>query len=484
MNRALWAATIGGYLAKIIPSALPASLDQALRRFFLDHVTGRGTIPAIRVGRQPYGVLLTSAFGRWQASEEESRIDRLFTATLLKVMGTAYQFWRGLATAVPHVGLDDPDHSAFMSVVGLQASSALYGARKGVTDVTAWNWLMFDGRFAAFAQPVWDALRSGRLQALTRLGFDVSQPDLKLAQIAFLSRFEPLDGPVIDGDPDLPLSEKATITPFDPATKRNYIDWLATSEPEVIKAETFKLADGTTAPVPKALLYKYLRHALLSDASSSALAIAKIRIPALAAMAVIPPEPDIVNVGATHVLTAPQMMGLNASALGLTRNDRSLGGYVLDKARNRLFAADDPPELIVTADLVAALQQLAGLPTARLERLFAEHVDLDQPSAGRLGHRPVRPAAPRPSRRRGAGARRLYRRLWLCRGSQAEARTAGSGRARHAAARAQGRCADRDARVEWRLRARAVADARRHRRGAPQRLSQPCRARATPTRCR
>src|SRR6185295_15490052 len=116
--------------------------------------------------------------------------------------------------------------------------------------------------------------------------------------------------------------------------------------------------------------------ALLSDASTSALAIAKIRIPAIAAMAVIPPEPDIVNVGATHILTAPQMMGLNAGALGLTRNDRSLGGYVLDKARSRRFAEDDPPEVIVTADLVAALQQLAGLPTARLERLFAEHVDL------------------------------------------------------------------------------------------------------------
>ena len=375
MNRALWPATIGNYLAKMVPSALPAPVDAALRRFFLGHVTGRGTIPSIRVGRQPYGVLLTSAFGRWKPSGEELRSERLFTATLLRVMGTAYAFWRELAAAVPHVGLDDPDHRNFMSVVGLQASSATFGARKGVTDHTAWNWLQFDGRFSAFAQRFWDALKTGRTQALARLGFDVTQVDLKLAQIAFLSRFEPLDGPVVDGDPELPLSETMGITPFDPPTGRNYIHWLVGSEHSIIKAQTFRLADGTTAPPPKALLYKYLRHALLANASISALALARLRVPVLAAMA-IPPEPDSVNVAASHVLTSPQLLDLNASALGLTRNARSLGGYVLDKARSRQITADDPPELFATADLVQALKQLTGLPTARLERLFAEHVDL------------------------------------------------------------------------------------------------------------
>lgn len=376
MNRALWSATIGGYLDKIIPSALPATLDAAIRAFFLNHVTGRGTIPAIRAGRQPYGVVVTSALEKWQVTDVEARLEPLFAPALLKTLKDTYQFWRSLAAAVPHVRLDDSDHSAFMSVIGLQASSALYGARKGVTDTAAWNWLQFDSRLVSFANNVWDALRTARLQALARLGFDVTQPDLKLAQIAFLSRFEMLDGPVIDGDPALPLSEKATIAPFDSVTKQNYIHWLATSDAETIKAETFKLANGTTVPPPKALLYKYLRHALLAEAATSAITIAKLRIPALAALTAVPTEPDIVNVGATRVVTAPQMLGLSASRLGLTRTEQSLGGYVLDRARDGAITPDDPPDLQTVADLFDALKRLAVLPTAVLERLFAEHIDL------------------------------------------------------------------------------------------------------------
>ena len=376
MNRALWAATIGGYLKNMMPSALPDALDASLRRFFLAHVTGRGTIPAIRVGRQPYGVLLTSALARWQLTEEEIERERLFAPALLNMLRSTYQFWRSLAEAVPQVGLEDPDHTKFMAIVGLQASSASYGVRKGVTDATAWNWLQFDGRFRAYAEELWNQLRPGRLQALARLGFDVGQADLKLAQLAFLRRFEPLDGPAIDGDPDLPLSERAGITPFDPVTKQNYIHWLAASEPDAIKAGSFKLADGTSVPAPKALLYKYLRHALLAEAATSSVAMAMLRVPALATLDRVPLEPDIVNVGASRILTSPQVMGLNARALGLTRTDLDLGRYVLDRARRGQIGADDPPALHVMADLVAALRQLADLPTAVLERLFAEHIDL------------------------------------------------------------------------------------------------------------
>ena len=256
-------------------------------------------------------------------------------ALLLAALRKAYADWSGFAAAVPQVGLDDPDHSRFMAVVGLQASSVTYAVRKGVTDLLAWNWLQYSPRWAQYSEPFWEALRTGRREALARLGFDLTQTDLKLAEIAFLRRVEQLDGPVVDGDPELPLSEKETITPFDPVTKQNYIHWLATAAPEAIKSELFKLGDGTTVPAPKALLYKYLRHALLADASSTAIAIARLKVPALAAFTTVPAEPDIVNVGAARVLTQPQMLGLNARALGLTHNDLSLGSYVLDRARRR-----------------------------------------------------------------------------------------------------------------------------------------------------
>ena len=58
------------------------------------------------------------------------------------------------------------------------------------------------------------------------------------------------------------------------------------------------------------------------------IAIARLKVPALAAFTTVPTEPDIVNVGAARVLTKPQMLGLNArvlyafQCLGLVRKEK------------------------------------------------------------------------------------------------------------------------------------------------------------------
>ncbi len=65
MNAALYAGTLGYYFKGMLNKVVrTATLDQ-LRDFFVEHVTGRGPLPAIRVGKQPYGVLLTSDFSQW-----------------------------------------------------------------------------------------------------------------------------------------------------------------------------------------------------------------------------------------------------------------------------------------------------------------------------------------------------------------------------------------------------------------------------------
>ncbi|MFG2949199.1 hypothetical protein [Streptomyces adustus] len=42
----------------------PAAQD-LLREFGTERVLARGTLPSLRIGHQPYGVLVTSAFSRW-----------------------------------------------------------------------------------------------------------------------------------------------------------------------------------------------------------------------------------------------------------------------------------------------------------------------------------------------------------------------------------------------------------------------------------
>jgi len=69
LNTALFPATGAYYLEKC--STLIWGQIATLRTFFLNYVTGRGPLPAIRVGNQPYGVLLSSNFAAWKWSDAE-----------------------------------------------------------------------------------------------------------------------------------------------------------------------------------------------------------------------------------------------------------------------------------------------------------------------------------------------------------------------------------------------------------------------------
>src|SRR6185503_6294521 len=57
MNRGLYAGTLGYFLHSMLNEVMSEEAIRDLREFFTDYVTGRGPIPAIRVGNQPYGIL-------------------------------------------------------------------------------------------------------------------------------------------------------------------------------------------------------------------------------------------------------------------------------------------------------------------------------------------------------------------------------------------------------------------------------------------
>ncbi|MGE0449069.1 MAG: hypothetical protein AB7Q29_05730 [Vicinamibacterales bacterium] len=57
MNAALWPATIGHFLRRQIAGAVPDGWIDWLRGHFINHVRPGGPLPALRLGRHPYGVL-------------------------------------------------------------------------------------------------------------------------------------------------------------------------------------------------------------------------------------------------------------------------------------------------------------------------------------------------------------------------------------------------------------------------------------------
>ena len=66
MNLALWPGTLGYFLESMLHPIVEDDTIRRTRDFFVRHVTGRGTIPAIRVGKQPYGILPSAPRSRLQ----------------------------------------------------------------------------------------------------------------------------------------------------------------------------------------------------------------------------------------------------------------------------------------------------------------------------------------------------------------------------------------------------------------------------------
>ena len=57
MHTALWNATLGFYLESMTPPLATPRQRELVRFHLVNHVKGRGGVPAIRIGKQPYGIL-------------------------------------------------------------------------------------------------------------------------------------------------------------------------------------------------------------------------------------------------------------------------------------------------------------------------------------------------------------------------------------------------------------------------------------------
>jgi hypothetical protein len=323
------------------------------RRFFTRHVKGRGSLPTLRVGRQPYGFLPTTVFSRWN----EEAFGSPFSVRLHRVVRDMHPTWQALGNAAPRVGgAGDPDKN-FIRALGLQPSSVEFYARTLVGLDYYTNLAAFKGQLGA--AELWSPLvRNAALAALGGLG--VKFPDRpRVLSLSFFRDVVPLDGPFVD---DRELSETDALRAIDPGFG-NYIQWLRSSDVASIRDQRFGVdAQGAPRPAPTALLYLLLRQALLQayfHATSRILSRLAVVEPALLR------EREILNVGGPS-LTRWDLMELQVPAVA---PGRSIASVLASPIALTLPESD---ELEEAKD---ALAGLAGLPTARLERLFAEHLD-------------------------------------------------------------------------------------------------------------
>ena len=363
-NTALWPATWGSYLRTALhPVLTPAAIDQT-RDFYLKYVSGRGPLPAIRIGRQPYGIVATTAFSRLTfANPHRVALNQILTA--------AGQDWQAAATTVTHLGRTGapgtpPDpHQQLLDILALHPTSAEYYQRYAQSVEDVFNRENLGGLGPAVLTALDRLDLPGPLRALlTRFGHpDTSAAqDPDLLRRLFLDTQQPILAPLID---DRPLSETAPVRGY-ASGGRNYLSWLA--DAAAADLETVRLETGFDEDTPPAaLLYVLLRHAVLlgwADAARNLAVAAGIADPRELAA-----DPPFIHVSGRTGDSESRFRRLYSPARAVTGNDTQLlAAFIPSVMRQN-------PATAQLAEQVDALGLLEDLPTARLERVFAEHLD-------------------------------------------------------------------------------------------------------------
>jgi hypothetical protein len=377
MNTALWSGTLGYYLEEMLDVSLQ-TIGQ-VRSFFSDYVTGRGLLPAIRVGSQPYGILLASDFSRWKWSPELDGAQLPILEDLYGLMRMLDKTMSALIPEAAHVGAPGDPFQNLLDTLGLQAASVEFYRRHAVGLEYLWNYEGFTpGAFQG--QMMIEVLRELARSSLNELGIDPSRPP-SIFSLSFFLRQDQIRDPLVD---DLPedevekLSEtrklRAAYAAPDPqnpgaSIAANYIGWLAFSPYQVLKNQRFENLSGETQPIPRPLLYRMLRAGLLQAIHDATL---RLYIRSRLLPRGVRREVELNNIQEGRTVTRWEFMDADISQVlpNVSGKSESIAEFLLSEEGLALPDAED------LRAVVESLRALADLSTAQLERIFVEHVDL------------------------------------------------------------------------------------------------------------
>ncbi len=406
VGEVLWPATLGHGLEELLGEVLSTDTRDRIKAFALANVAGRGLVPALRVGAQPYGLLPAVAFSRFvpasgavlpagePATEQEraARFGLLLRDTLLQ-MHADWTRLRDAHVAHAHNAAPGDAQQHFLSMLGQQERGVGYEyrfavnvARRGALseDFAAGPVALLE-RFAPMLRR-WlgagaDPVRGDDGQVTD--AFNEAHASLLAARAYELRHMvepKPLKGPVTgDGLP-------------------NWLPGLIAAAPRSLAAAT----RGTDGGHRRSLLYLLVRQALLVEYREAALRI-------LAAESMLPEAVRrLAGAADTYLirsLTTDQAVtrwsylfdelsrlderfGVHFPATPGTlyaylraEGDRPMDAYLASRGDNPLFTgyaghARHQPHVDALRRHADKAARLVALPPARIEALLAEHLDV------------------------------------------------------------------------------------------------------------
>jgi hypothetical protein len=339
MNRALWTSTFGYFLAQMMFMPLTPEDYTWARQHFIDYVRASGPLPALRIGKQPYGVLPVTSLDYWRpAAGQESRYvqDVSLLVTLIRLR----EVWRRKVPMVPRVGRSDNPDIDFTEIFSMDAQSSSYTIRNLMGDMYLRNlWtLMVPGD--DHQKYWWGKQHELTTAPLTAAGF--AWNPLFLSNLTYSGWNASLRGPLVQ--PEL-TSEDALLSP-------NYIDLLLS------ETNLENIRNENLPQVQPSLLYSLLRHSLLLEYWF----------------------PAALMGGALSVFQLDQEVPLTQTPWNLL--NKPIQNLTTDTAWNYLRTLKSPAPAAIAprvASLLEFRESLAYLKTLgarKLERLFAGTLDL------------------------------------------------------------------------------------------------------------
>lgn len=372
MNTALFPGTWGYWLRNWMAPVVTEQTARQARSFFTRFVSGRGPLPAVRIGNQPYGILLTSDFSRWKYPPSDGPFvsvgifqdQSAFLKNLHKLLLELEQIWNDIVGALPFVGKAGSDSSdVLMNILGLHPTSVEFFQRIGYSDEYLSNLMNFkgNGRYANELTSLVLSLPATARLFLRNLGIDreiAAVGKMKSLHVLWQHYVTALDVPnLVENKPP---SEKNKLTV-------NYVDFLAKAE------STQKIINQEfPSPPPSALLYLMLRNALLLQMYNGAyewlqertsfdpLLEQASRATSLAGVRESVPTLSKFEIMATRVEVAEPLHPVPSTTVA-----------------DWIWSGPSPAEIEASflREQKAALLNLADTPTARLERCLVEHLD-------------------------------------------------------------------------------------------------------------
>lgn len=375
MNIALWPATLGYFMDRMMAPVFSDNTVEQTRNFFTSFVSGRGPIPAVRVGKQPYGILPATAFSRMNWLKRSRRFDNVtgaagtgfdFLSRLYAVLLKIDEQWTTLSQQAAFVGKAGDPHQNLLDVVGLHPTSAEFYNRYAQSADQILNQFRYSGLAGGFlAALIQFVYTQSGINLLATFGYTAARPEEvpEILHKFFLSNADRLAGPTVD---DKVLSETDPIRAYF-ANGDNYLDWLITAAKtshDMLRRQEGFLNNRT----PTALLYLMLQHALdLSFVDTSIILHVNAGLMTADVAKTARMDPRFIHVQpAARDAGSPWQYLYKAEPAITQSQSLSIGDYI-------------PTVLTVQRPYlqtqIEALQLLADAPTAQLERAFTEHID-------------------------------------------------------------------------------------------------------------